>query len=110
MLPGPKFREAALIITLAARVKFSSVNLCFVTLALVKIMAHYEEVNVHGYDEFCRAVSERKGKDIFAYFSGDKDEQGKSWCPDCVKGNLRNLILGYITQLTATATILTVLS
>lgn len=55
-------------------------------------MAHYEEVNVHGYDEFCRAVSERKGKDIFAYFSGDKDKQGKSWCPDCVKGNLRNLI------------------
>ncbi|KAM8768461.1 thioredoxin domain-containing protein 17 [Acanthopagrus latus] len=47
-------------------------------------MAHYEEVNVHGYDEFCKAVSDRKGKDIFAYFSGDKDAQGKSWCPDCV--------------------------
>lgn len=51
-------------------------------------MAQYEEVNVHGYDEFCQAVSKRKGKDIFAYFSGDKDAQGKSWCPDCVKGNL----------------------
>uniref|UniRef100_A0A8P4GDR7 Thioredoxin domain-containing protein 17 n=1 Tax=Dicentrarchus labrax TaxID=13489 RepID=A0A8P4GDR7_DICLA len=50
-------------------------------------MVHYEEVNVRGYDEFCQAVSERKGKDIFAYFSGDKDAQGKSWCPDCVKGN-----------------------
>lgn len=50
-------------------------------------MAHYEEVNVHGYDEFCKAVSDRKGKDIFAYFSGDKDAQGKSWCPDCVTGN-----------------------
>ncbi|KAI7800650.1 putative thioredoxin domain-containing protein 17 [Triplophysa rosa] len=48
-------------------------------------MAKYEEVSVHGYEEFCKAVSERKGKDIFAYFSGDKDEQGKSWCPDCVK-------------------------
>ncbi|KAG8001923.1 thioredoxin domain-containing protein 17 [Larimichthys crocea] len=48
-------------------------------------MAHYEEVKVRGYDEFCQAVSERKGKDIFAYFSGDKDAQGKSWCPDCVK-------------------------
>lgn len=49
-------------------------------------MAHYEEVNVHGYEEFCQAVSERKGKDVFVYFSGDKDEQGESWCPDCVKG------------------------
>lgn len=51
-------------------------------------MAQYEEVNVRGYDEFCQAVSKRKGKDIFAYFSGDKDAQGKSWCPDCEKGNL----------------------
>lgn len=51
-------------------------------------MARYEEVNVHGYDEFCQAVSERKGKDVFVYFSGDKDAQGKSWCPDCVKGNV----------------------
>lgn len=52
-------------------------------------MAQYEEVHVRGYEEFSKAVSERKGKDIFAYFSGDKDAQGKSWCPDCVKGNLR---------------------
>lgn len=51
-------------------------------------MVHYEEVNVRGYDEFCQAVSDRKGKEIFAYFSGDKDAQGKSWCPDCVKGNI----------------------
>lgn len=58
-------------------------------------MTHYEEVNVRGYDEFCQAVSERKGKDIYAYFSGDKDAQGKSWCPDCVKGN--NFIPGIAT-------------
>ncbi len=51
-------------------------------------MTKYEDVAVHGYEEFCKAVSERKGKDIFAYFSGDKDDQGKSWCPDCVKGTL----------------------
>lgn len=51
-------------------------------------MAHYEEVKVRGYEEFCQAVSQRSGKDIFAYFSGDKDAQGQSWCPDCVKGNL----------------------
>lgn len=56
-------------------------------------MAHYEEVAVRGYEEFCKAVSERAGKDIFAYFSGDKDAQGKSWCPDCVKGKTYFLIL-----------------
>lgn len=56
-------------------------------------MAHYEEVHVRGYDEFSQAVSERKGKDIFAYFSGDKDAQGKSWCPDCVKGNYIYVLL-----------------
>lgn len=50
-------------------------------------MTHYEVVNVRGYEDFCQAVSERKGKDIFAYFSGNKDAQGNSWCPDCVKGN-----------------------
>ncbi|KAF3847561.1 hypothetical protein F7725_020589 [Dissostichus mawsoni] len=50
----------------------------------VETMAHYEEVTVRGYDEFSQAISERKGKDIFAYFSGNKDAQGKSWCPDCV--------------------------
>ncbi|XP_061683179.1 thioredoxin domain-containing protein 17 [Syngnathoides biaculeatus] len=46
-------------------------------------MARYEQVDVRGYGEFRKAVEERKGKDIFAYFCGDKDEQGKSWCPDC---------------------------
>nr|ACO13767.1 Thioredoxin domain-containing protein 17 [Esox lucius] len=56
-------------------------------------MSHYEEVKVHGYDEFCKAVSERKGKDIFAYFSGNKDDQGMSWCPDCVKGNTIIIVL-----------------
>lgn len=54
-------------------------------------MAHYEELKVRGYDEFCQAVSNRKGKDIFAYFSGDKDAQGMSWCPDCVKGMYLNI-------------------
>ncbi|XP_028856858.1 thioredoxin domain-containing protein 17 [Denticeps clupeoides] len=48
-------------------------------------MSRYEEVKVQGYDEFCNAVSERRGKDIFAYFSGNKDEKGVSWCPDCVR-------------------------
>lgn len=58
-------------------------------------MAGYEEVIVHGYEEFCKAVSARKGKDIFAYFSGNKDAEGKSWCPDCVKGNLN---IAYVVE------------
>lgn len=49
-------------------------------------MAHHEEVNVHGYEEYCRAVAERNTKHVFVYFTGDKDDQGRSWCPDCVKG------------------------
>ncbi|XP_061829197.1 thioredoxin domain-containing protein 17 [Nerophis lumbriciformis] len=48
-------------------------------------MARYEEIHVRGYAEFCQAVSERKGKDLFAYFCGDKDAEGTSWCPDCVR-------------------------
>lgn len=62
-------------------------------------MARYEEVNVHGYGEFCQAVSDRKGKDVFVYFSGDKDAEGKSWCPDCVKGKfILNLSLNAFTK------------
>lgn len=56
-------------------------------------MTHYEEVDVRGYEEFCKAVSERKGKNVFAYFSGDKDDKGKSWCPDCVKGKLMSFTI-----------------
>ncbi|KAL1260590.1 hypothetical protein QQF64_008417 [Cirrhinus molitorella] len=65
-------------------------------------MSKYEDVAVHGYEEFCKAVSERKGKDIIVYFSGDKDDQGKSWCPDCVKaepvvrGELSHLMEGSV--------------
>ncbi|MEJ1273203.1 thioredoxin domain containing 17 [Cricetulus griseus] len=49
-------------------------------------MATCKEVNVSGFEEFDQAVKEHKGKTIFAYFSGSKDAEGKSWCPDCVEG------------------------
>lgn len=49
-------------------------------------MARYEEVSVSGYEEFIQAVKQHNGKTIFAYFSGSKDAEGKSWCPDCVQG------------------------
>lgn len=38
-----------------------------------------------GFEEFDKAVKEHEGKTIFAYFSGSKDTEGKSWCPDCVE-------------------------
>ena len=49
-------------------------------------MATYKEVSVSGFEEFDQAVKENQGKTIFAYFSGSKDAEGKSWCPDCVEG------------------------
>ncbi|XP_066119047.1 thioredoxin domain-containing protein 17 isoform X2 [Saccopteryx bilineata] len=48
-------------------------------------MAYYEEVSVCGFEDFSRAVEQHKGKTIFAYFTGSKDAEGKSWCPDCVQ-------------------------
>lgn len=52
-------------------------------------MAHYDEVSVSGFEDFSRAVEQHKGKTIFAYFTGSKDAEGKSWCPDCVQGKAR---------------------
>ena len=52
-------------------------------------MASYEEVSVSGYEEFMQVVEQHSGKTIFAYFSGSKDAEGKSWCPDCVQGEAR---------------------
>lgn len=50
------------------------------------LMATFNEVSVSGFEEFDNAVKEHQGKTIFAYFSGSKDTEGKSWCPDCVEG------------------------
>uniref|UniRef100_A0A4X2MC97 Thioredoxin domain-containing protein 17 n=1 Tax=Vombatus ursinus TaxID=29139 RepID=A0A4X2MC97_VOMUR len=48
-------------------------------------MAHYEEVRVSGFCDFCGAVEEQRDKSIFVYFTGNKDAEGRSWCPDCVQ-------------------------
>lgn len=53
------------------------------------LMATFEEVSVSGFEEFDKAVKDHQGKTIFAYFSGSKDAEGKSWCPDCVEGETR---------------------
>ena len=54
-------------------------------------MASYKEVSVSGYEEFMQVVEQHSDKTIFAYFSGSKDAEGKSWCPDCVQGETRIL-------------------
>uniref|UniRef100_A0A8C3R599 Thioredoxin domain-containing protein 17 n=1 Tax=Cyanoderma ruficeps TaxID=181631 RepID=A0A8C3R599_9PASS len=44
----------------------------------------WEEVQVRGYSEFVRTAQSYHSRPIFALFCGDKDAEGKSWCPDCV--------------------------
>ncbi|NWU22975.1 TXD17 protein, partial [Dyaphorophyia castanea] len=44
----------------------------------------WEEVQVRGYQEFVRTAQSYHGRPIFALFCGDKDAEGRSWCPDCV--------------------------
>ena len=45
-----------------------------------------QKVEVEGFDAFVEQVEKHKasGKPIFVLFSGSKDANGKSWCPDCV--------------------------
>lgn len=49
----------------------------------------WEEVQVRGYPEFVRTAQSHHGRPIFALFCGDKDAEGRSWCPDCVTGEDR---------------------
>jgi hypothetical protein len=39
-------------------------------------------VNPENFEDIVRAGG--KETKVFVLFSGDKDENGKSWCPDCV--------------------------
>ncbi|KAG8450693.1 hypothetical protein GDO86_003100 [Hymenochirus boettgeri] len=65
-------------------------------------MAAHTEIKVQGYEEFIKEVEKHKGKKVFVYFSGNKNEDGQSWCPDCVKaepvvrGEMENLPEGSI--------------
>ncbi|XP_070572597.1 thioredoxin domain-containing protein 17-like [Ptychodera flava] len=44
-----------------------------------------KKVNVEGLDAFRAKIKEYEKTDyLYAYFSGSKGEDGKSWCPDCV--------------------------
>ncbi|XP_074413291.1 thioredoxin domain-containing protein 17 [Zonotrichia albicollis] len=44
----------------------------------------WEERQIRGYPEFVRTAQSYHGRPIFALFCGDKDAEGRSWCPDCV--------------------------
>jgi len=42
--------------------------------------------HVVGYEQFKKTLESIKGAEkIIAIFCGSKDENGQSWCPDCVK-------------------------
>ena len=43
-------------------------------------------VKVEGFEAFQAKVEElaKTGGDVFVMFSGSKDSNGVSWCPDCV--------------------------
>ncbi|XP_042207722.1 thioredoxin domain-containing protein 17-like [Homarus americanus] len=45
-----------------------------------------QKIEVEGFEAFVEQVETFKssGKPIFVLFSGSKDSNGKSWCPDCV--------------------------
>ena len=51
--------------------------------------------------ELLHVVQESKSNyaSIFIKYYGDHDDQGRSWCPDCVKGNFIRKAKGHFSQL-----------
>lgn len=50
-----------------------------------------EILKVSGYEAFRDTVdklTQNRSSQINVYFTGEKDETGKSWCPDCNEGEL----------------------
>lgn len=49
-----------------------------------------EVYHVDGYVEFVEKILEieKTSEVVYAYFTGKKDEEGNSWCPDCNEGKL----------------------
>lgn len=43
---------------------------------------------VEGYEEYLKLINELEKKNVPLYvlFTGSPNEEGVSWCPDCVKG------------------------
>ena len=59
---------------------------------------------VEGFDAFKARVEELAGSgaDVFVMFSGSKNAEGVSWCPDCVEAepvvNVSCLLLHFINS------------
>ena len=64
---------------------YGSVKLVFYDYLLPDIIMA-TVVKVEGFEAFQAKVAElsKTGGDIFVMFSGSKDANGVSWCPDCV--------------------------
>ena len=49
-----------------------------------------QHIKAEGFQEFKSVMNEIESKkltEVFVLFSGSKDANGQSWCPDCVEGN-----------------------
>uniref|UniRef100_A0A0K0G238 Thioredoxin domain-containing protein 17 n=1 Tax=Strongyloides venezuelensis TaxID=75913 RepID=A0A0K0G238_STRVS len=44
----------------------------------------FSSIVVNGYDELKDAIKSNSGKRIIVLFTGSKNDDGVSWCPDCV--------------------------
>lgn len=50
-------------------------------------------VHVEGYDAAIKTIEENsKSNSLFVLFSGSKDTDGTSWCPDCVAGQKKHFV------------------
>jgi len=57
-----------------------------------------KQLHVEGYDDLQKALDDNQGQIIFVLFSGSLGTDGKSWCPDCVKGIDYKFIIFLILQ------------
>uniref|UniRef100_A0A0N4ZEJ8 Thioredoxin domain-containing protein 17 n=1 Tax=Parastrongyloides trichosuri TaxID=131310 RepID=A0A0N4ZEJ8_PARTI len=44
----------------------------------------FQNIKVNGYEELKATIASNHGKRIFVLFTGSKNADGVSWCPDCV--------------------------
>lgn len=50
------------------------------------------EVTVYGFEALTKALTENNGQRKFVLFTGSKDKDGVSWCPDCNDGKTSSII------------------
>ncbi|KAK2177779.1 hypothetical protein NP493_578g00010 [Ridgeia piscesae] len=46
-----------------------------------------KEIEVHGFDELMKTTEAEEGNKVCVLFTGTLDDNGQSWCPDCVKAD-----------------------